>query len=74
MAEKSTINGVSDGLIRLEHKHNALDTSHQLLSKDVARNKEELTEIAVYFKYFMKVVISLVTAAVIGFIVQGGLV
>ena len=74
MADRRTIKAVSDDLNRLEHAHHELDTSHQLLRRDVQENTKDLIEIAAYFKWFMKVVVSLVAAAVVGFVVQGGLV
>ena len=74
MADRRTVKAVSDDLNRLEDAHHHLDTSHQLLRKDVDRNREDLLGIATYFRFFMKVVITLLLTAVIGFIVQGGLV
>lgn len=74
MADRRTIKAVSDDLNKLEHAHHALDTDVRLLARDVSRNREDLTEIAAYFRWFMKVVIGLLTSAVVGFIIQGGLV
>ena len=74
MTDRRTIKSVSDDLDKLEQAHHTLDTDVRLLTKDVYRNKEDLSEIAAYFRWFMKVVVSLVAAAVVGFIVQGGLV
>jgi len=74
MADRSTIQAVSDGLNKLEHKHHALDTDVRLLARDVSRNREDLSEMASYFRWFMKVVIALFASAVVAFIVQGGLV
>lgn len=74
MADRRTIKSVSDDLNRLENAHHSLDTDVKLLTKDVHRNKEDLSEIAAYFRWFMKVVVALVASAVVGFIVQGGLV
>ena len=74
MADRRTIKSVSDDLDKLEQAHHTLDTDVRLLTKDVYRNKEDLSEIAAYFRWFMKVVVSLVAAAVVGFIIQGGLV
>ena len=74
MADRRTIKSVSDDLNKLEIAHHGLDTDVQLLTKDVARNKEDLSEIAAYFRWFMKVVISLLVTAVGSFIIQGGLI
>lgn len=73
MAQHRTIKAVSDDLIKLESAHHGLDVSHQLLRRDVQQNTKSLIEIDAYFKWFMKVVIGLVAAAVVSFIVQGGL-
>ena len=74
MADRSTIQAVSDDLSKLEYAHHALDTDVRLLARDVSRNREDLSEIASYFRWFMKVVISLFASAVVAFIVQGGLI
>ena len=74
MAERRTIKAVSDDLTKLENAHHDLDTSHQLLRRDVQENTKDLIEIANYFKWFMKVVIGLLVTAVVSFIIQGGLV
>ena len=74
MADRRTIKSVSDDLNKLELSHYDLETRHQLLHKDVSHNTEELSEIAAYFRWFMKVVIGLVATAVGSFIIQGGLV
>lgn len=74
MAERRTIRAVSDDLTKLENAHHDLDTSHQLLRRDVQENTKDLIEIANYFKWFMKVVIGLLATAVVSFIIQGGLV
>lgn len=74
MADRRTIKAVSDDLDRLEHSHQDLDLRHRLLHKDVKKNSEDLSEIADYFKWFMKVVIGLLVTAVASFIIQGGLV
>ena len=74
MTERRTIKAVSDDLNKLEQAHHELDKNHYLLRRDVQENTKDLIEIAAYFKWFMKVVVSLVTAAVVGFFVQGGLV
>ncbi len=74
MADRRTIKAVSDDLTKLENAHHDLDTSHQLLRRDVQENTKDLIEIANYFKWFMKVVIGLLVTAVVSFIIQGGLV
>ena len=74
MADRRTIKSVSDDLNKLEIAHQGLDINVRLLTMDVVRNKEELSEIAAYFRWFMKVVIGLVATAVGSFIIQGGLV
>jgi hypothetical protein len=74
MAQQRTIKAVSDDLTKLEHAHYELDTSHQLLRREVQENTKDLVEIDAYFKWFMKVVIGLVATAVVSFIIQGGLV
>lgn len=58
----------------LQTNHSDLHTSHKLLRRDVQQNTKDLVEIADYFKWFMKVVIGLVVAAVVSFVIQGGLV
>ena len=74
MADRRTIKAVSDDLNKLETAHHSLDTDVRLLSRDVARNAEDLSEIAAYFRWFMKVVIGLLVTAVASFIIQGGLI
>ena len=74
MADRRTIKSVSDDLNKLEIAHQGFDINVRLLTMDVVRNKEELSEIAAYFRWFMKVVIGLVATAVGSFIIQGGLV
>jgi chromosome segregation ATPase len=65
---------VSDRLHDLEGSHTDLQMQHKLLHKDVAENTQDISDIKDYFKWFMKVVIGLFASAVVGFIVQGGLV
>lgn len=60
-------------LYDLEVSHTNLDMRHKLLHKDVLDNKNDVSEIKDYFKWFMKVVIGLFASAVVAFIVQGGL-
>ena len=74
MADRRTIKSVSDDLNKLELSHYDLELRHRLLHKDVKHNTEELSEIAAYFRWFMKVVVGLVATAVGSFIIQGGLV
>ena len=81
MAARRTVAQVSDDLdihitrlYSLEGSHTDLDLRHRLLHKDVKKNSEDLSEIAAYFRWFMKVVIGLVATAVGSFIIQGGLV
>ena len=74
MAERRSIKAVSDDLTKLEIAHHELDKSHYVLRRDVQENTKDLIEIAAYFKWFMKVVLTLVTSAVAAFIIQGGLV
>lgn len=77
---RRTVKEVSDDLDKfiarlyeLEGAHTDLDLRHRLLQKDVNDNAAALGEIKDYFKWFMKVVISLFATAVVGFIIQGGL-
>tara|TARA_R110000764_G_scaffold96172_1_gene180192 strand:+ start:1910 stop:2134 length:225 start_codon:yes stop_codon:yes gene_type:complete len=74
MAERRTIKAVSDDLTKLEVAHYNLDTSHQLLRRDVQENTHDVNEIKDYFKWFMKVVVGLFASAVAAFIIQGGLI
>ena len=74
MAERRTIKAVSDDLTRLELAHHELDTSHQLLRRDVQENTHDVNEIKDYFKWFMKVVVALFASAVAAFVIQGGLI
>ena len=60
-------------LYDLEVSHTNFDMRHKLLHKDVLDNKNDVSEIKDYFKWFMKVVIGLFASAVVAFIVQGGL-
>lgn len=77
---RRTVKEVSDDLdthitrlYDLEGAHSDLDLRHRLLHKDVVENKHDVNEIKDYFKWFMKVVITLFASAVVAFIVQGGL-
>jgi len=77
---RRTVKEVSDDLDQfitrlysLENSHTDLDLRLHLLQKDVRKNSEELSGIADYFRWFMKVVIGLLITAVVGFIIQGGL-
>lgn len=74
MAQQRTIKAVSDDLTKLEHAHYELDTSHQLLRREVQENTHDINEIKDYFKWFMKVVIGLLATAVISFMIQGGMI
>ena len=74
MTTRRTIKAVSDDLDKLEIAHHGLDKAHFMLKRDVEENTKDIIEIASYFKWFMKVVVSLVAAAVVAFVVQGGLV
>ena len=78
---RRTVKEVSDDLdthiarlYDLEVSHSELDMRHRLLHKDVTDNTRDVNEVKDYFKWFMKVVITLFATAVVGFIVQGGLV
>ena len=78
---RHTVEEVSDDLdthitrlYELENAHADLDLRHHLLTKDVFENTRDVNEIKDYFKWFMKVVVGLFASAVVGFIVQGGLI
>tara|TARA_R110002153_G_scaffold249997_2_gene406566 strand:+ start:1445 stop:1690 length:246 start_codon:yes stop_codon:yes gene_type:complete len=81
MANRRTVKEVSEDLdshitrlYALEDAHTDLDLRHRLLHKDVKANSHDVDEIQNYFKWFMKVVITLFASAVVAFIVQGGLI
>ena len=78
---RRTVKEVSDDLdthinrlYELEGQHSALDLRHSLLHKDVVENRRDVNEIKDYFKWFMKVVVTLFASAVVAFVVQGGLI
>ena len=78
---RRTVKEVSDDLdahinrlYELEGSHSALDLRHSLLHRDVVENRRDVNEIRDYFKWFMKVVVSLFASAVVAFIIQGGLI
>ena len=78
---RQTIAGVSKDLDKLdtrlhkvEHDTHELDTRHRLQHQVVMENTKDINDIKSHFIYFMRVVVVLFASAVVGFIIQGGLV
>ena len=67
------LNKVESRLHKVEHVSTELNTRHLLLHQTVKENTKDINDIKATFAWFMKVVVGLFASAVVGFIVQGGL-